>query len=50
MYHLPLKDSFQFLKIIYEIDDKKFEKRLDYLVEKFDLKDLLNQPVRKLSL
>ena len=50
MYHLPLKDSFQFLKIVYNMEDKAFQERLDYLVEKFGVKDLLEQPVRKLSL
>ena len=50
MYHLPLKDSFLFLKIVYNIEDKAFQERLDYLVEKFEVKELLEQPVRKLSL
>jgi len=50
MYHLPLKDSFNFLKIVYSIDEASFRQRLTYLVEKFEIKDFLNQPVRKLSL
>jgi len=50
MYHLPLKDSFDFLKIVYNIEDKQYKKRLDFLVNKFQIQDFLNQPVRKLSL
>lgn len=50
LYHLPLIDSFDFFKIIYEIDNKKYNDRLKFLAEKFQIMDILNVPVRKLSL
>lgn len=50
LYHLPLIDSFNFFRIMYEIPQDKFNERLDRFSEKFGLKEFLNQPVRKLSL
>jgi viologen exporter family transport system ATP-binding protein len=49
-YHLPPIDTYQLLYRIYELDREKFTKRLDMLVEKFEIGDLLTTPVRKLSL
>ena len=42
--------SFQLLGGIYEIESKKLEKRIEYLKEIFDIHDLMDIPVRKLSL
>lgn len=50
LYHLPLIDSFNFFKIMYDIPQDKFDERLSKFSEKFWLKDFLDQPVRKLSL
>lgn len=50
LYHLPLIDSFNFFKIMYDIPQEKFEERLNKFSEKFWLKEFLDQPVRKLSL
>ena len=50
LYHLPLMDSFNFFKIIYEIPDEMFQQRLERFVEKFWVSEFLYQPVRKLSL
>ena len=50
LYHLPLIDSFNFFKIMYEIPQEKFDERLNLFVEKFWLNEFLDQPVRKLSL
>ncbi len=50
LYHLPLIDSFNFFRIIYDIPKELFETRLARFVDKFWVRDFLNQPVRKLSL
>ena len=50
LYHLPLIDSFNFFKIMYDIPQDKFDERLNKFSEKFGLKEFLDQPVRKLSL
>lgn len=49
-YHLPPADTFHLFARIYELDAKAFQDRLHFLVEAFDIGDLLNTPVRKLSL
>lgn len=50
LYHLPLMDSFNFFRIIYDIPQDVFEKRLDRFVKRFKVQEFINQPVRKLSL
>jgi ABC-2 type transport system ATP-binding protein len=49
-FHLPPSDSFQLLAGIYEIPAPEFQKRLGFLTELFELGDLLDVPVRRLSL
>lgn len=49
-FHLPPMDSFQLLSSIYEVDKTVYRKRLNRLVEMFEIGDLLRTPVRKLSL
>ncbi|KAA3660323.1 MAG: ATP-binding cassette domain-containing protein [Chloroflexi bacterium] len=49
-YHLPAEDTFRLFARIYELDMDAYQRRLDYLVEAFQIADLLNIPVRKLSL
>ncbi|MEX1018852.1 MAG: ATP-binding cassette domain-containing protein [Litorilinea sp.] len=49
-YHLPAEDTFQLFARIYELDMVQFRRRRGFLVEAFQLHDLLNIPVRKLSL
>jgi ABC-2 type transport system ATP-binding protein len=49
-YHLPAIDTFNLFSKIYELDDKEYKQRLDYLVKMFEVEDILNTPVRKLSL
>lgn len=49
-WDLPAHDSYLLLKDIYEIDDKDFQKRLDYLSETLGMQNNLNTQVRKLSL
>ncbi|MEM3074773.1 MAG: ATP-binding cassette domain-containing protein [Candidatus Pacearchaeota archaeon] len=49
-YHLPAIDTFNLFSKIYDLDDKKYKERLNYLVGLFEIEDLINTPVRKLSL
>ncbi|MCS7463398.1 ABC transporter ATP-binding protein [Paenibacillus doosanensis] len=43
-------ESFQLLKKVYRVPEADFKKRLDELVERLQLSELLARPVRKLSL
>lgn len=49
-YHLPALDTFTLFGKIYEVDDKEVKQRIAFLAEAFDIQDLLEIPVRKLSL
>ncbi|MGD8405472.1 MAG: ATP-binding cassette domain-containing protein [Anaerolineales bacterium] len=49
-YHLPAIDTFVLFGKIYEIDDRETKKRIAQLSEAFEIGDLLETPVRKLSL
>ena len=48
--HLPPIDTFKLLGAIYEISDDELMKRIDYLVEVFEIDELMDVPVRKMSL
>lgn len=43
-------ESFQLLRKVYRVPVDEFKPRLDELVERLQLQDILNRPVRKLSL
>jgi len=49
-WDLPAWDSFMVLKEMYEVDDQRFKKRVDALIEALQLSDKVNTQVRKLSL
>lgn len=49
-WDLPPMDSFILNKEIYEISDSDFQSSLDEMTSLFDIKDILQVPVRKLSL
>jgi len=49
-WELPAYDSFLANKEIYEVEEAKFKRQLDYLIELLDVADLVNQPVKTLSL
>jgi len=49
-YHLPAIDTFTLFGKIYEIDDRETKKRIAQLSEAFEIGELLETPVRKLSL
>ncbi len=48
--HLPPIETFHLLGNIYEINKAKIKSQIEYFTEIFDLKQILYQPVRKLSL
>ena len=47
---LPARDAFALLRRIYDQDAESFRRRLGELTERFGLADILDQPVRRLSL
>ncbi len=49
-YHLPAIDTLLLFGKIYDLDDALAKKRIAYLAETFEIGDLLETPVRKLSL
>lgn len=49
-WDIGVEDSFDILKDIYDIDKKIYQERLAWLTEVMDIKSLLGQPVRTLSL
>ncbi len=49
-YHLPAIDTFTLFGKIFEMDDRDTKMRIGQLSEAFEIKDLLETPVRKLSL
>ena len=49
-YHLPAVDTFTLFGKIYEMDDRDTRMRIAQLAEAFEIQDLLETPVRKLSL
>jgi len=49
-WDLPLRDSFELLQKIYRIDSERYRRNLAAFVELLDLADLLDIPVRQLSL
>lgn len=49
-YHLPAIDTFRLFGKIFEMDDGETRKRITFLSEAFEIGDLLETPVRKLSL
>jgi len=49
-WDLPAAESFRLHQQIYRIDPKQFQQTRDHLTEMLDVKGLLGQPVRELSL
>ncbi len=48
--HLPAIDSYKLFGAIYDLDDDVALKRINHLIETFKIQDLVNIPVRRLSL
>lgn len=49
-WDLPLADSFEMQKRVYQINDKIYQENREYFIELLDMKDFIDQPVRQLSL
>jgi len=49
-YHLPAIDTFLLFGKIYEMEDRTVKQRIGFLSEAFEIGELLETPVRKLSL
>jgi len=49
-YHLPALDTFSLLAKIYELDSSYYQRRLNELIQLFELGPYLEKPVRQLSL
>lgn len=49
-YHLPSRFAFHLLAAAYDIDDKQAQERIKSLVQLFEIEDLVDRPVRTLSL
>ncbi len=49
-WDIPLIESYRLLKEIYQIDDIKFKKNLDTYVSLLGLEEILEKPVRQMSL
>lgn len=49
-WDLPAMDSFKLQRYIYEIEEETFKEKVNYLIDLFEVKDLVYNPVRKLSL
>jgi ABC-2 type transport system ATP-binding protein len=50
VWDIPAIDSFHLNRAVYRIPEKQFRSTLDGLIQMLDLADLLNKPVRNLSL
>lgn len=48
--HLPAIDTYKLLGAIYDIPDDVLEKRVSELIKEFEIEEIINTPVRKLSL
>lgn len=49
-YHLPPQDTFNLLARIYELEQREYRRRRDFLVDVFDIAEYMRTPARKLSL
>ena len=49
-WDIPAIDTFNLLKDIYKIDEETYKKRLNELITMLNLQDIINIPVRQLSL
>nr|WP_263323835.1 ATP-binding cassette domain-containing protein [Neobacillus sp. Marseille-Q6967] len=49
-WDVPVIDSFELLKDIYKVPPKEFKTTLNLLIETLDLQEIINSPVRQLSL
>ena len=49
-WDVPVVDSYELLREIYKVPKDTFKKRMEMLVEKLDLQEIITRPLRQLSL
>jgi ABC-2 type transport system ATP-binding protein len=49
-WDIPAVDSFELNKGLYEISDEDYDRRLKFMIDLLDAEELVNKPVRQLSL
>lgn len=49
-WDLPVYDSFELARLLYNIPNDRFKKNAEKFIELFKMEDFINQPVRQLSL
>lgn len=49
-YHLTPMDTFKVMAQLFDVDKDEATERIWYLIDKFEIRDLIDTPVRKLSL
>jgi len=49
-WDLPVKDTYKVLKAIYRVPEAKFKKQLSFLIDRLEIMQFYEQPVRQLSL
>lgn len=49
-WDIPAEDTFDLLKDVYDLDDKKYEKTKNELIKLLNLEEIIEVPVRQLSL
>ena len=49
-WNLPVNDSFEYTKALYSIPEELYKKNVDYFCESFGISEILQKPVRTLSL
>jgi ABC-2 type transport system ATP-binding protein len=50
IFNLPIRDSFDLFAKVYEVETTQYTTQREKLIELFDLAEIFDQPVRKLSL
>ncbi|MEK7570944.1 MAG: ATP-binding cassette domain-containing protein [Patescibacteria group bacterium] len=50
LFNLPIRDSFDLFAKVYNIEEKNYQKQKEHIISLFQLEDIIDQPVRKLSL
>jgi ABC-2 type transport system ATP-binding protein len=49
-WDIAVQESFRLLKKVYKVSDEDYKNHMEHVIEVLEIQDLLNRPVRKLSL
>jgi ABC-2 type transport system ATP-binding protein len=49
-WDIAVQESFRLLKKVYHVSDEEYKEHMDHVIETLDIAELLDKPVRKLSL